>query len=41
MGGIKGSSLTTAFVSSAIAYDWSVNVYTESRGGLENAVNHN
>lgn len=41
MGGIKGSSLATAFVSSAIAYDWSVNVYTESRGGLENAVNHN
>lgn len=25
MGGIKGSSLATAFVSAAIAYDWSVN----------------
>lgn len=25
MGGIKGSSLATAFVSSVIAYDWRVN----------------
>lgn len=41
MGGIKGSSLATAFVSAAIAYDWSLNVYTKSRGVLENAVNHN